>query len=313
MRYVLSATFVALIALTFGCSKSEEAPATAAAPVVPPDAAVRDFLEAIRTGNDKQAEAMLTDIAREKTAQMDLMVAPPGSATASYKIGEMEVIDGQVAHVSTVWTDTGDDGKPQSNEFVWALRLEPKGWRVAGVAVALFPGQPPLLLDFEDPADMMRKQQMAEQEMQRQMNPQQNNPQNVQAGGPMTAQGTLPGQVQPAGATGPVPSNVGAPGMLPGTATGAQQPAALAAPGSAVPLNAAVPSTGGFAPATVPTTPASLPGSPAFGGQQNPPTNLPPVGPYSPAAPTPLPPANNPGTSVPLQAEQPQPATLSPR
>lgn len=305
MRYFLSATLVALTVLAVGCSKSEEGPATAAAPVAPPDATIREFLEAIRTGNDKQAESMLTDLARQKTAQADLMVAPPGSPSASYKIGEMEVIDGQVAHVSTIWTDTGDDGKPQSNEFVWALRLEPSGWRVAGVAVALFPNQPPLLLDFEDPADMMRKQQMAEQEMQRQMNPQQTAPQNVQAGGPMTAQGTQPGQVQPAGATGPAPTNYGAPGMLPGTATA---PGAFT-PGTEAPLNAAAaPQPGSMVPGSLP--PAPLPGAPVVGGQ-NTPTNLPPVAPYTPAAPTSLPPVNgNPGAAVPLQAEQPQPGTL---
>jgi hypothetical protein len=318
MRCALSATFVAFAVLTFGCSKSEDTP-VAAAPVAPPDATAREFLEAIRVGDDKKAESLLTDLAREKTAQMDLMVAPPGSPSASYQVGEMEIIEGKVAHVSTIWTDTGDNGKPQSNEFVWALRLGPQGWRVAGVAVALFPNQPPLLLDFEDPADMMRKQQMAEQEMQRQMNPQQTNPQNVQAGGPMTAGATQPGQVQPAGATGPAPANLGAPGMLPGAAPGQVAPVGMSAPGvystgpdaSAIPFNPNAPAPGGFAPPSGTLPPSPVPGTPAVGGQQNPPTNLPPVGPYAPVSPSPLPPT--PGTPVPLQAEQPQPGTLPPR
>lgn len=322
MRYLLSATFVALIALTFGCSKSEETP-TAAAPAGPPDGTIREFLEAIRVGDDKRAELLLTDLAREKTAQMDLMVAPPGSASASYKIGEHELTEGgQVAHVSTIWTDTGDDGKPQSNEFVWALRLEPQGWRVAGVAVALFPNQPALLLDFEDPADMLRKQQMAEQQMQRQMNPQQGGPQNVQAGGAMTAQGAAPGQVQTAGATGPAPTNVGVPGMLPATTPGQAAPVGMSSQGvystgpdnSDIPFNATAPAPIGNNAVPGAFPPAPLPGAPAFGGPQNPPTNLPPVGPYSPAAPTPLPPpAGVPGSPVPLQAEQPQPGGLPPR
>jgi hypothetical protein len=189
---------------TTGCSKSADTPAVEAAAAVqidPPDVAVRQFLEAIRVGNHKQAEGMLTDLARQKTAEADLMVAPPGSPTAKFEIAEMEIIENQVAHVACVWTDVGDDGKPQSNEFVWALRLQPVGWRIAGVAVQLFPNQPPLLLDFEDPADMLRKQQMAEAEARRQMNPQ-----NVQAGGTAGVAAGTPGAVVPTGATAPAGS-----------------------------------------------------------------------------------------------------------
>ena len=35
------------------------------------------------------------------------------------------------------------------------------------MATKLFPNEPPLLLDFEDPEDMMRQQRMAEEEIQR--------------------------------------------------------------------------------------------------------------------------------------------------
>ena len=279
MRCALLLTLALFTGFASGCSKSEEAAPEAKAPVAPPDSAVRDFLEAIRTGDDKKAEAMLTDLARQKTAQMDLMVAPPGSPTASFTLGEMEVIDDQVAHVSSIWTDTGDDGQPQRNEFVWALRLEPQGWRIAGVAVALFPNQPPLLLDFEDPADMMRKQQMAEAEMQRQMNPQAGGSQTVQAGGPAAAaQSSNTNPVQPAGAT--------APGPFQNDPNAPFNPAATTTPGT---------------------------GSTAAPG------NLPPASPYSPPAPGGVPgtiptvgPAT-PGAPVPLQAGQPQPLQPSPR
>jgi hypothetical protein len=185
-----------------GCNKSSETvpPAAQAQPpaapveIAPPDVAVRQFLEAIRVGDHKAAEMMLTAVARQKTMEMDLLVAPPGSPTASFVISGVKVIENQVAQVGCVWTDTGDDGRPHTNEFVWALRRQPEGWRVAGVAVQMFPNQPPLLLDFEDPADMLRKQQMAEAEFQRQRNPQ-----NLQAGGtPVT---TNPNGVVPASAT----------------------------------------------------------------------------------------------------------------
>jgi len=222
MQRIALLTMTGLLLATAGCSKSAEEPVAAAPaaapPVAPPDAAVREFLDAIRVGDHKRAEGMLTDTARQKTSEMDLLVAPPGSATAKFEIAEMEVIEDQVAHVASVWTDIGDDGKPQTNEFVWALRRQPQGWRVAGVAVQLFPNQPPLLLDFEDPADMLRKQQMAEAEAQRQMNA------ASQAGGvagAATGQGTggvVPtGGTMPSGASGPtMPVTGGEPALLQG-------------------------------------------------------------------------------------------------
>ena len=49
------------------------------------------------------------------------------------------------------------------------LRREQDAWRVAGVAAQVFPGEPPLLLNFEDPEDMFRKQQWVREEMRRRM------------------------------------------------------------------------------------------------------------------------------------------------
>lgn len=233
MQRIALVTLFGILAAA-GCSKSPEEtpPALTAAPeVAPPDAAVRSFLEAIRIGDHKAAETMLTETARKKTSEMDLLVAPPGSLTAKFEIGASEVIENQVAHVASVWTDVGEDGKPQANEFIWALRRQPEGWRVAGVAVQMFPNQPPLLLDFEDPADMLRKQQMAEAEARRQMQApngagqnvagQQNIPGgNVQAGGANVATGQPGGAVVPTSGNGPagVPFQPGVdPNLLQGT------------------------------------------------------------------------------------------------
>lgn len=207
------------ICLAAGCSKSSDVPAagttaeTTAPKNDPPDVAVRQFLEAIRVGDHKLAEGMLTDTARQKTAEADLMVAPPGSPTAKFEIAEMEIIENQVAHVATIWTDIGEGGKPQANEFVWALRLQPNGWRIAGVAVQLFPNQAPLLLDFEDPADMLRKQQMAEAEAQRQMNQQATGQQNMQAGGPGSVANGTAGTVVPTAGTAPAAVPAGQPSI----------------------------------------------------------------------------------------------------
>lgn len=132
-----------------------------------PDEVVGAFLQAVRTGDDKQAEQLLTPLAKERTSQHDLVVAPPGSETASFKITGHELAGEDAAHVSSEWTDVGDDGQPHTDTIVWILRHEPHGWRIAGMGTKLFEDEPPLFLNFEDPEDMIRKQQLAEQEIRR--------------------------------------------------------------------------------------------------------------------------------------------------
>jgi hypothetical protein len=128
-----------------------------------PDHAVFDFLEAVRTGNDKQAEAMLTPVARQKTSEMQMVVAPPGSPTAKFTVGQVEYVtpDKDGAHVWCTWTDVADDqGHTRSDDIIWVLRHETVGWRIAGMVTKVYSDKPPLILNFEDPEDMLRKQQL---------------------------------------------------------------------------------------------------------------------------------------------------------
>jgi len=131
-----------------------------------PDRAVFEFLEAVRTGNDQQASSMLTPVARQKTAEMQMVVAPPGSPTAKFKVGEVEYVtpnkDG--AHVWTSWTDQIDtQGHTRTDDIIWVLRHEDEGWRIVGMVTKVYADQPPLILNFEDPEDMLRKQQLLHQ------------------------------------------------------------------------------------------------------------------------------------------------------
>jgi len=132
-------------------------------------AAIRDFLEAIKRGDDAAARSMLTQVARAKTEEMGLSIAPPVPATATYSIRDGETIDkaGEIVHVSTNWTDTDGEGFTTTDEVVWVTRLDPEGWRVVGMAMKVFDDAPPLLLDFEDPADMIAKQRQVAMEIQR--------------------------------------------------------------------------------------------------------------------------------------------------
>lgn len=154
-----------------GCGGGNAAPEAAATTNVvqqnSPELAVAEFLEAVRTGQDDKASRLLTPLARQKTTEMELEVAPPGSDTAKYKVGEVEYVAEDGAHVASEWTDLDEEGQPHTDAIVWMVRREADGWRIAGMATRVFEDQPPLYLNFEDPEDMLRKQQLVAQEIER--------------------------------------------------------------------------------------------------------------------------------------------------
>jgi hypothetical protein len=131
-----------------------------------PDRVIAEFLEAVRIGDDKKAADLLTPLARQKTADMQMVVAPPGSDTAQFQVQDVELI-GDGAQVATDWTDLGADGRPHTDRIVWILRKVAQGWRIAGMATRVFADQEPIILNFEDPADMLSRQQLAEEEIAR--------------------------------------------------------------------------------------------------------------------------------------------------
>lgn len=167
-----------------------------------PDQVVQQFLEAVRVGKDVDAEKWLTKTALAETKKADLYVAPEGTATASFKVGEMELVEGG-AQVFTTWTDVVETGDPKeskvskTDKIVWLLRQEPEGWRIAGMATTIFEGEAPLVLNFEDPADMIHQQKMLEQEVARRAAAA-NAP--AVAGKPAAGQPPVAGQTPPAGA-----------------------------------------------------------------------------------------------------------------
>jgi hypothetical protein len=145
-----------------------------------PAAAVAVFLEAIRTGNDETASRMLSKVARQKAAALNRSVTPPASDTAKFTVGKVDYVEGG-ARVACTWTDLDADRQPKTDEAFWIVRQEAEGWRIAGVAAQIFPGEPPLMLNFEDPEDMVRKQQWVREEMRRRMDKEEN---GLQAQGP---------------------------------------------------------------------------------------------------------------------------------
>ena len=178
-----------------GCGTSD-APAKSASPAE----VVRQFLTAVKAADNRTAESLLTVLAQEMTEEMDLLVDPPGSDTASFEIGQVARVSDTEAHVASTWTELDEDGQPRTDEIIWDLRRHDQGWRIAGMSTTVFEGEPPLYLNFEDPADMMRKQRLVEQEMQRrsgEMAPQGSGAAGGQAAVPRAGQGDPSSPVVP--------------------------------------------------------------------------------------------------------------------
>ena len=165
---LLTGCCLAVLALV-GCSGGSTAIGTSTTTTDPARTTVATFLEAIKRGDDAGARAMLTKVARVKTEELGISVAPPVTSSATYSIREVEHIAGaeDLVHVGTTWTDTDSDGFTTTENVVWAVRLDPEGWRVAGMATRIFDDLPPLLLNFEDPEDMIAKQEMVAVELQK--------------------------------------------------------------------------------------------------------------------------------------------------
>lgn len=154
-----------------GCSAGGAEPASTLN-LEPAKAVVGTFLQAIKRGDEQGALAMLTDVARAKTQELGLSVAPPVKDTATYSIGDCQAVGDadDIVHVATTWTDTDEDGFTSTDNVIWVCRLDPEGWRVVGMAMRIFADLPPLLLDFEDPEDMLAKQQLVADEITRRAN-----------------------------------------------------------------------------------------------------------------------------------------------
>jgi hypothetical protein len=157
-----------------GCSQSETSPSggnDAASVQQPsgPQATVAQYLEAVRTGDAATVNQLLTSRARQKTTDLNVAVAPPGSDTAQYDVGQTRFLSEakDAAHVESRWTDLNDNGQAQTFDVTWILRQEPAGWRVAGMMGRFIEDQPLIVFNFENPTEVLRKQGDAQQKMAR--------------------------------------------------------------------------------------------------------------------------------------------------
>ena len=128
-----------------------------------PDEVVTAFLEARRSGDPKTTAGLLTSTARTATARHKIDVNGEALPDLQFQVAKPKFLKNNPkgAHVSSLWTELLPDGTKASYEVVWVLRKEAVGWRVAGFAAELTPGTEPQFLNFEDPEDMIQKQQEA--------------------------------------------------------------------------------------------------------------------------------------------------------
>lgn len=127
-----------------------------------PEQVVAVFLDGLRAGDKATTASLLTTKALAETSKRQLSVCPEASPHMQYQITAAEVLadNPNGAHVNVVWTEKYEDGD-LSYEVVWVLRRQQEGWRVAGMAMELVPGLGLAFLNFEDPEDMLRKQEEA--------------------------------------------------------------------------------------------------------------------------------------------------------
>ena len=90
----------------------------------------------------------------------------PGSPDTTFEVGQSIPVPEEK---STVWVQTFlaepvDAGQEFRYEVVWTLKQEVDGWRISGFAIDQGEGAAPLLLDFENGAEMAERLAEAEQE-----------------------------------------------------------------------------------------------------------------------------------------------------
>ena len=130
-----------------------------------PAAVVEEFLEAVRAGDDEKATSLFTPNARAQVAKLGHQVAPKASATATFDVVKVTSTDDHASVVAT-WTDFG-----KTDRMTWLVRSGSAGWRISGMETTVFPGEPPVVLDFENLEEGMRKMRELREAIQSQSTP----------------------------------------------------------------------------------------------------------------------------------------------
>jgi hypothetical protein len=137
------------------------APVDLAYQAITPEESVRIFLAALKAGDKDRARQLLSHTARAAMERDQFSLHPPGSPNATFTVGEVDylgenAVTARGAHVLSTWTETTAQGKAEEFELVWIVVREGSAWRIAGLGANPGNGGDPLLLNFQDPAEVER-------------------------------------------------------------------------------------------------------------------------------------------------------------
>ena len=130
-----------------------------------PSATVRDFLTAVCSGDDQTATSLLSTAAQEEAWKNGMAISADGFPQAKFDVSQVEHIDETEAHVMSVWSDVTPDGQTKTFQCVWLLSREQHGWCVYGMATKFLESMSPVILNFENHADMTKKQRWVEKQI----------------------------------------------------------------------------------------------------------------------------------------------------
>jgi hypothetical protein len=167
---------VLLMAL-IGCSKGESDDSSGKTEQTPkptvasatPEEAVHEFMMAFKDGDEAKAAELVSEKTRQEMERTEYRVSPPGSKEMKFTVGEIQYVPDSkdLARVACHINDKDPDGEDIQMDVVWFLRKEQPGWRIAGVAMKVFPDMPAVLYNFEDMDDMQRKAALVDKELLR--------------------------------------------------------------------------------------------------------------------------------------------------
>ncbi len=167
IRLAFCVLLVALAGVT-GCGKSAgpDAAANAKSAADSPDRTLAIFLKAICSNDQETMFDMLTVAARDALRERGMSPGMNASDDATYEVLEFEYVE-EGAHVACNWVEKQENGTPLKTPVIWIMHKEPAGWRVSGMAMRVFDDMRPVTFNFEDPVDMVHKQELIDQEIAR--------------------------------------------------------------------------------------------------------------------------------------------------
>ncbi|TWU40292.1 hypothetical protein Q31b_36400 [Novipirellula aureliae] len=124
-----------------------------------PSDVVSQFLDRVRRGGETtDAGQLLTQRAQAELKRIGRTVQPIGTPDARFDVRQAAAIPNEPGSmlVQSIWTEPNSDGSLGQYEVVWAVHREQAGWRISGLAMEMNPGQPPIVIDFENGDEMAK-------------------------------------------------------------------------------------------------------------------------------------------------------------